>query len=169
MATVGDWVKSLDDANNSDEDSDDTDWVPPSEKVEVQHTETVEITPEEILVKEENERKRKANLWDSFLTGVKRPKIKDKTATDSELLNIPSTDQKERLSVRNSDDTPDAVIKEVKRVYDFAGEEVIVTEKVACNANNVEPETREACCDQTPKDSEDLSISPKDHNATGIF
>ena len=157
MATVGDWVKNLDDANNSDEDSDDTDWVPPPEKVEVQQTETVEITPEEILIKEENEKKRKANLWDSFLTGVKRPKLIEKTATDSEPIKMPFTEQKE------------AVIKEVKRVYDFAGEEVIVTEKVACNENNVELENTEACCDQTPKDSEDLSVSPKDHTATGIF
>ena len=169
MATVGDWVKNLDDANNSDEDSDDTDWVPPPEKVEVQQTETVEITPEEILIKEENEKKRKANLWDSFLTGVKRPKLIEKTATDSEPIKMPFTEQKESLSVRNSDVTPEAVIREVKRVYDFAGEEVIVTEKVACNANNVELENTEACCDQTPKDSEDLSVSPKDHTATGIF
>ncbi|XP_075254587.1 craniofacial development protein 1-like isoform X2 [Convolutriloba macropyga] len=130
MTTVSTWVKNLEDVNSDDDDSEDDDWVPPPEKEEEQPPPKPDIDPENVKQNEENERKRKANLWDSFLSGVKRPK-KDQNLSVSKSnpkLSEIKTDEEIKSNVCNQ---PEAELKEVQRVYDFAGEEIVITEKVS--------------------------------------
>ena len=180
MPTVASWIEQLNkksqdiERESDDDDSEDEDWVPTEEKKDSKDESTNQLNemsnakstepaePVENEAKQEDDRKRKADLWSSFLKDVKGPKLKvaktvseveqkddiEKTSTFKNNSDDDMKVEKSAFTSGNADRlkstgekfscngfTSDLV--EVKRVYDFAGEEIVVTEKVACSSKEV--------------------------------
>jgi len=152
MTTVDDWVKHINSINDEDDDSEDEDYVPPIEKETVELNQEPPVTAEEQQKREECERKRKSNLWNSFLSDVKRPKKVNVSASGKDAaLKLPGN-----VDASEKPQFPEPAKQEVTRVYDFAGEQILlkemVSERVKCSdkVGKTEPE-REMSTNQTVK------------------
>ncbi len=144
-----------------DDDSEDEDWVPlPDMEKELdretdkEKAEVVDAAAEEEA--KEKDKKRKADLWSSFLSDVGGPKRKaakisapltEQEAADAtsdinhpKSTSKPENDKAASAECKNSTAGNSSVFESiskstdtvtVKKVYDFAGEEVVVTEEVS--------------------------------------
>ena len=142
--------------------------------------------------KQEDDRKRKADLWSSFLKDVKGPKPKvaklssdsiteqeknesisggkiQERSSDSTILTESVSDCREKKDPKPnptadkksspSKTTDSSEWIEVKRVYDFAGEEIVVTEKVAATSKQASPPITEVENAEKSQSSDEKSAS----------